>query len=264
MSDALLEVKELHLHYPLKKRHLLDKPSAFKAVNGVSLFVNPGETLGLVGESGCGKSSLGKAILNLQTPTAGEVWFQKTDISKLSNREMRPIRRDLQMIFQDPYESLNSRHTVSSILEEPLIIHSLGDRNQRRKTVSALLDQVGLPQSAANKYPHEFSGGQRQRIGIARAIALQPKLLICDEPVSALDVSVQAQILNLLMDIQQDMGLAMLFISHDLSVVRHMSDRIAVMHQGQIVETGNAEDIYCQPQHDYTRLLLDSIPQIAQ
>ncbi len=264
MADNLLKLVDVQLHYPLKRRHLFAKPGVLRAVDGVSLTIQAGETVGLVGESGCGKSSLGKAILNLYPPTSGEVWFDGRKINGLGNREMRNIRRDLQMIFQDPYESLNSRHTVANILEEPLIIHKLGDAAQRNRTVMQLLDRVGLPQTAANKYPHEFSGGQRQRIGIARAISLKPKLLICDEPVSALDVSVQAQILNLLLEIQQEMKLAMLFISHDLSVVRHMSDRIAVMNKGRIVETGEAEQLYRSPAHSYTQLLLNSVPRFAE
>ena len=205
MTEPLLQVSDLALHfYPA--RRLFHRGPALRAVDGVSFELAAGETLGLVGESGCGKSSLGKALLNLYRPTRGEVRMQGQLISALSERDMRPLRRDMQMIFQDPFESLNARHTVSAILEEPLIIHRVGDRASRQKRVAALLDQVGLPQSALDRYPHEFSGGQRQRIGIARAIALQPKLLICDEAVSALDVSVQAQILNLLMEIQRELG----------------------------------------------------------
>ncbi len=263
MTEPLLKVDNLALHFP-QGRGLFASKSVLKAVDGVSLEIAAGETLGLVGESGCGKSSLGKAILKLYPPTTGSVQFENRDITGLNNREMRPVRRQMQMIFQDPFESLNSRHTVATILEEPLIIHHWGDRPSRQKKVAELLDRVGLPTAAANKYPHEFSGGQRQRIGIARAIALEPKLLICDEPVSALDVSVQAQILNLLVDIQRDMGLAMLFISHDLSVVRHMSDRIAVMYLGQLVEVGPAESIYQSPRHPYTQILLQSVPRIGE
>lgn len=263
MTEPLLRLEELQLYFP-QRRSWLSRPQYLRAVDGVSLDIFPGETLGLVGESGCGKSSLGKAILNLHPPTGGRAWFAGQEMTGLSSAQMRPLRRDLQMIFQDPFESLNSRHTVANILEEPLIIHRLAGASERQRTVAALLDRVGLPRSAANKYPHEFSGGQRQRIGIARAIALKPRLLICDEPVSALDVSVQAQILNLLLEIQQEMGLAMLFISHDLSVVRHMSDRIAVMYLGKLVETGAAEQLYRQPAHPYTQVLLNSVPRIGQ
>ena len=262
MTEPLLQVRDLALHfYPA--RRLFKQGPALRAVDGVSFELGAGETLGLVGESGCGKSSLGKALLNLYRPTGGEVVLNGQRINQLSDRQMRPLRRDMQMIFQDPFESLNARHTVGSILEEPLIIHRIGDRASRQKRVAALLDQVGLPASAIDKYPHEFSGGQRQRIGIARAIALQPKLLICDEAVSALDVSVQAQILNLLMDIQRELGLSMLFISHDISVVRHVSDRIAVMYLGEIVEIGEARALCEQPAHPYTQALLAAVPQLG-
>ncbi|WP_372861373.1 ABC transporter ATP-binding protein [Spongiibacter sp.] len=262
MTEPLLRVSDVKLHFP-QSQGLLRPTLSLRAVDGVSFELHQGETLGLVGESGCGKSSLGKALLNLHPPTAGHIHFGGQQIVGLNHRQMRPLRRDMQMIFQDPFESLNSRHTVASILEEPLIIHRLGDRQWRQQRVQALLDQVGLARSAASKYPHEFSGGQRQRIGIARAIALKPKLLICDEAVSALDVSVQAQILNLLLDIQQELSLAMLFISHDISVVRHMSDRIAVMYLGQIVEIGDARELCTQPAHPYTRALLAAVPQLG-
>ncbi len=262
MTEPLLQVRDLALHfYPA--RRLFRRGPALRAVDGVSFDIAPGETLGLVGESGCGKSSLGKALLNLYRPASGEVRMHGRPISALSDRQMRPLRRDMQMIFQDPFESLNARHTVGAILEEPLIIHREGDRASRQKRVAALLDQVGLPQSAQDKYPHEFSGGQRQRIGIARAIALQPKLLICDEAVSALDVSVQAQILNLLLEIQRELGLSMLFISHDISVVQHVSDRIAVMYLGEIVEIGEAQTVRRHPTHPYTQALLAAVPQLG-
>lgn len=231
-----------------------------KAVDGVSLQVNRGETLGLVGESGCGKSTLGRTILKLYEPTDGRVFFQGQDITDLSSKAMRPLRKDMQIIFQDPLESLNQRHTIGMIIEEPFIIHGLGTREERKRWVEELLEKVGLPKSAVNRYPHEFSGGQRQRIGIARAIALKPKLLICDESVSALDVSVQAQILNLLLKLQQEMSLAIIFISHDLSVVRHVSDRVAVMYFGKIVEQGSVEQIFANPRADYTKTLLAAIP----
>lgn len=264
VTEPLLELKDLSLHFSHKSGLLNRSKQKVRAVDGVSFSIAAGETLGLVGESGCGKSSLGKALLNLHRPSGGEVLFRGQNIAGLSDKAMRPYRRDLQIIFQDPYESLNSRHTVEVILEEPLIIHRIGDSHSRRQRVAALLDMVGLPKSAASKYPHEFSGGQRQRIGIARAIALKPSMLICDEPVSALDVSVQAQILNLLLDIQDELGLAMLFISHDLSVVRHMSDRIAVMYLGKLVELGTAASLYEQPRHPYTQALLASLPKIGE
>ncbi|WP_339674493.1 oligopeptide/dipeptide ABC transporter ATP-binding protein [uncultured Zhongshania sp.] len=264
MSDLILDVQNLQLHFSQRSGIFGRERAVVRAVDNVSFQLRAGETLGLVGESGCGKSSLGKAILNLHRPTNGSVIYQGKDIAGLTDRAMREYRRSLQIIFQDPFESLNSRHTVSAILEEPLLIHGIGDRESRRKRVEALLDMVGLPSSASSKYPHEFSGGQRQRIGIARAIALKPKVLICDEAVSALDVSVQAQILNLLLDIQRELHLSMLFISHDLGVVRHMSDRIAVMYLGQIVEIGDAQAIYQQARHPYTQGLLAAIPKIGR
>jgi oligopeptide/dipeptide ABC transporter ATP-binding protein len=213
-----------------------------------------------VGESGCGKTTLGKAIARLLKPTSGKIIFDGQDITHKSMGELRPMRRDMQMIFQDPAESLNPRHTVRDILEEPFIVQKIGTKEERRKWVLDLLDKVGLPNSAAEKFPFEFSGGQRQRIGIARAIALKPKLIVCDEPVSALDVSVQSQVLNLLLDLQRDMGLSYLFIAHGLSVVKHMSDRVAVMYLGKIVELAPAETLYQSPRHAYTRALLDAIP----
>ncbi|MEY3666703.1 MAG: hypothetical protein RL572_243, partial [Pseudomonadota bacterium] len=218
------------------------------------------ETLGLVGESGCGKSTLGRCIARLYQPTAGEIVFQGTDLARLGRKAMMPFRRDIQMIFQDPMESLNSRHTVGEILEEPFIVHALGDKAFRRQRVSELLELVGLPARSATRYPFEFSGGQRQRIGIARAIALNPKLIICDEPVSALDVSIQSQILNLLIDLQKQFNLSYLFIAHDLAVVKHISDRIAIMYLGRIVESGEGESIYRTARHPYTQSLISAIP----
>ncbi len=256
----LLSVQNLCLYFPKRSGIFLRARSVLKAVDDVSFDIHHGETLGLVGESGCGKSTVAKAILNLHRPTAGTVRFRDTDLATLSNSEMRPLRRNLQIIFQDPFESLNGRHSVGTILEEPLIVHRAGNTAQRRAKVAELLDLVGLSDTAAGKYPHEFSGGQRQRIGIARAMALNPELLICDEAVSALDVSIQAQILNLLLEIQRERNLAMLFISHDLAVVNHVSDRIAVMHAGQLVETGDAETLFSAPQHPYTQRLLASVP----
>lgn len=231
-----------------------------KAVDGVSLKVARGETLGLVGESGCGKSTLGRTIVKLYEPTEGEIYYQGQSITHLSAKQMRPLRKEMQIIFQDPLESLNQRHTVGMIIEEPFVIHKIGTPEERRQWVEELLEKVGLDKGAVNRYPHEFSGGQRQRIGIARAIALKPKLLICDESVSALDVSVQAQILNLLLKLQQEMDLAMIFISHDLSVVRHVSDRVAVMYFGKIVEQGSVQDIFESPKAEYTKTLLAAIP----
>ncbi|CAA0089172.1 Oligopeptide transport ATP-binding protein OppF [Zhongshania aliphaticivorans] len=263
MTDPVLKVENLQLHFTQNRGIFSRHHSTVRAVDDISFQLHAGETLGLVGESGCGKSSLGKALLNLHRPTSGKVIFQGCDIAGLSDRAMRQYRRSLQMIFQDPFESLNNRHTVAAILEEPLLIHKVGDRNSRRHKVATLLDLVGLPSTAASKYPHEFSGGQRQRIGIARAIALNPQVLICDEAVSALDVSVQAQILNLLLEIQNELNLSMLFISHDLGVVRHMSDSIAVMYLGQIVEIGKADQVYHQPRHPYTQGLLAAIPKIG-
>jgi oligopeptide/dipeptide ABC transporter ATP-binding protein len=239
---------------------LLRQTGSVRAVDGVSLDIAPGETLGLVGESGCGKTTLGKAVVRLLKPDSGTIRFGETDISHLSQRALRPLRRDFQMIFQDPAESLDPRMSVRSIIEEPLIIHRIGNRAERIKRVDGLLNRVGLPASAADRYPFEFSGGQRQRIGIARALALNPKLIVCDEPVSALDVSIQSQILNLLVELQKDFGLSYLFIAHDLSVVKHISDRVAVMYLGKIVEVAPAETIYRDPRHAYTKALLSAIP----
>lgn len=256
----LLEVNNLKMHFPVREGLFLRASKFNRAVDGVSLKVAPGETVGLVGESGCGKSTLGRCITRLYQPTAGEIKFQGQDISRMKNREMLPLRRDIQMIFQDPLESLNARHTVGEILEEPLIIHKLGNRQERQKRVAELLNLVGLPARSVTRYPFEFSGGQRQRIGIARAIALKPSLIVCDEPVSALDVSIQSQILNLLVELQQELNLAYLFIAHDLAVVKHISDRIAIMYLGRIVESGPGEAVYREPQHPYTQSLISAIP----
>jgi oligopeptide/dipeptide ABC transporter ATP-binding protein len=259
IPTTLLSVKDLRIHYPVRGGVLLRQTGAVRAVDGVSLDIAPGETLGLVGESGCGKSTLGKAIVRLIKPTSGRIVFDQTDISHMSQRALRPLRRDFQMIFQDPAESLDPRMSVRSIIEEPFVIHGVG-RAERFQLVNGLLDRVGLPAAAAERYSFEFSGGQRQRIGIARALALKPKLIVCDEPVSALDVSVQSQILNLLVELQQDFGLSYLFIAHDLSVVKHVSDRVAVMYLGKIVELAPAEAIYQNPRHAYTKALLSAIP----
>ncbi|MFT6116893.1 MAG: oligopeptide/dipeptide ABC transporter ATP-binding protein [Candidatus Azotimanducaceae bacterium] len=248
------------MHFPVKEGVLLRASKFNKAVDGISLDIAPGETLGLVGESGCGKSTLGRCIARLYKPTTGSIEFCGEDISHLGSKALKPHRRSIQMIFQDPMESLNSRHTVSEIIEEPLIVQGIGDRASRSRRVLELLDIVGLPARSATRYPFEFSGGQRQRIGIARAIALNPKLIICDEPVSALDVSIQSQILNLLVDLQKEFNLSYLFIAHDLAVVKHISDRIAIMYLGKIVETGNSEEIYRNAQHPYTQSLIAAIP----
>ena len=256
----LLTVSNLTMHFAVRGGVIPRQVGAVKAVDGVSLHIGPGETLGLVGESGCGKSTLGKAVVRLLKPTSGSINFNGTDITKMSQRALRPLRRDFQMIFQDPVESLDPRMSVRSIIEEPLLIHKIGSRADRVRMVNELLDRVGLPSSAAERYSFEFSGGQRQRIGIARALALKPKLIVCDEPVSALDVSIQSQILNLLVELQRELGLSYLFIAHDLSVVKHVSDRVAVMYLGKIVELAPSESIYRDPRHAYTKALLSAIP----
>lgn len=257
---SLLTVQNLQQHFPVRGGVLRRSVASCKAVDGVSFSLGEGETLGLVGESGCGKTTLGKAIVRLLKPTSGKIEFDGQDITHASIGALRPMRRHVQMIFQDPAESLNPRHTVRDILEEPFIVQKLGTKDERRKWVLDLLDKVGLSASSTDRFPFEFSGGQRQRIGIARAIALKPKLIICDEPVSALDVSVQSQVLNLLLDLQRDMGLSYLFIAHGLNVVKHMSDRVAVMYLGKIVELAPAEELYHNPRHAYTKALLDAIP----
>jgi len=261
MSGPLLEVRNLRTWFPVRGGVFLSARGQCKAVDDVSLQVWPGETLGLVGESGCGKSTLGKSIVRLVKPTAGQVLFDGTDLAALPMRKMKPFRREIQMIFQDPADSLNARHTVGSMLEEPFVIHGIGDEASRRAKVLDLLRTVGLPPSAVDRFPFEFSGGQRQRIGIARAIALDPKLVICDEPVSALDASIQSQILNLMLELQERLKLSYLFIAHDLAVVKHVSDRIAIMYLGHVVETGDAEEVYRQPRHPYTRALISAIPR---
>ncbi len=260
-QQPLLDVRDLVMHFPLTQGIIFQKKvGAVQAVDGVSLSVNKGETLGLVGESGCGKSTTGRAILQLYKPTAGEVFFNGRDLTKLNGGDMRKMRRHLQMIFQDPYASLNPRMTVGSIVSEPMQIHNLVPKNQRNQRVQELLQTVGLNPYFANRYPHEFSGGQRQRIGIARALAANPDFIVCDEPVSALDVSIQAQIVNLLEDLQNEFGLTYLFIAHDLSVVRHISDRVAVMYLGKIVELADRNALYDDPLHPYTKALLSAVP----
>ncbi|EIS3744383.1 ABC transporter ATP-binding protein [Aeromonas hydrophila] len=256
---TLLSVRDVKQHFQLGGG-LLRKKYHVYAVDGISFDLKQGETLGLVGESGCGKSTLGRTLLKLFEPTAGTITFEGRDITHLPPKEMRSLRQEMQIVFQDPAESLNSRHTVGQILEEPFVIHGKGNAEQRRVWVQELLEKVGLPGSAVDRYPHEFSGGQRQRIGIARAIALKPKLLVCDEAVSALDVSVQSQIVNLLLTLQREMNLAIIFIAHDLSVVKHISDRIAVMYLGRIVELAEAQSLYLAPRHPYTQALISAIP----
>jgi peptide/nickel transport system ATP-binding protein len=260
MAEPLLEVTELIRDFPVRASGLLGGQQVLRAVAGVSFAIGPGETLGIVGESGCGKSTLGRLVLRLLAPTSGTIRFDGRDISALSEPEMRPLRRDLQVVFQDPFSSLNPRLKVRDIIAEPLENAGIG----RRKTtarVGEMLELVGLGADVMGRYPHAFSGGQRQRIGIARALALRPRLLVCDEAVSALDVSVQAQILNLLLDLQRDLGLALLFISHNLAVVRYVSQRIAVMYLGRFVEVADQEDLYERPQHPYTQALIAAVPE---
>lgn len=257
----LLEVKNLVMHFPLTEGIIFQRQvGAVQAVDGVSFHVNRGETLGLVGESGCGKSTTGRAILQLYKPTAGEVIFDGKDLTKLDGGNMRKMRRHLQMVFQDPYASLNPRMTVGNIVSEPMQIHKLVPKNERTERVQDLLQTVGLNPYFANRYPHEFSGGQRQRVGIARALAANPDFIVCDEPVSALDVSIQAQVVNLLEELQDKLGLTYLFIAHDLSVVRHISDRVAVMYLGKLVETADRNALYDDPLHPYTKALLSAVP----
>lgn len=262
MSEPLLQVRELVKHFPITQGVVFQKQiGAVQAVDGVSFDLMRGETLGLVGETGCGKSTTARMIARLMDPTSGEMIFEGQDLAALKGSSLKQARRDIQMVFQDPYSSLNPRKRVGSIIEEPLRIHGLlKEGDARRRRVQELMDRVGLNPEHYNRFPHEFSGGQRQRIGVARAIALEPKLLIADEPVSALDVSIQAQILNLLRDLQRDMGLTMMFIAHDLSVVRHMCDRVAVMYLGKIAELAPNEALYAEPQHPYTEALLAAVP----
>lgn len=257
----MLRVEDLKVHFPVRQGVLGRVTGAIKAVDGVSFNVRRGETLSLVGESGCGKSTTALTILRMNSATSGRIMFGGQDITSLSSQRMRPIRRRLQMIFQDPFGSLDPRMTIAQIIGEPLVVHGLArDRGIYKRRVAELLDVVGLLPAMADRYPHEFSGGQRQRVGIARALALEPELVICDEPVSALDVSIQSQILNLLVDLQDRLGLTYLFIAHDLSVVRHISDRIAVMYLGKIVEIGRAESVFRNPRHPYTQALLRAVP----
>ena len=259
--SALLEVRDLVKRFPVKRGLFVERTVDWvDAVAGVSFDIGAGETLGLVGESGSGKSTTGFCILQLMRPTSGSVRFEGRELTELSGEELRRVRRDAQIVFQDPYSALDPRMTVGNIVAEPLVVHGVGTRRDRRTRVRELLDVVGFDPAYVNRYPHEFSGGQRQRIGIARALALSPRLIVCDEPVSALDVSIQAQIINLLKDLQAEFGLAYLFIAHDLAVVRSVSDRIAVMHRGRIVETGAASEVYERPKDAYTKALLASVP----
>jgi len=256
----LLEVNDLKMHFPIHGGVTARVVGSVKAVDGISLKINKGETLGIVGESGCGKSTLGKAIVRLTNPTEGSIRVNGIDITHLSQRELRPLRKQFQMMFQDPAESLNPRMSVGEIITEPMVIQKIGTPIARRERAIELLERVGLAASAVDKFSFEFSGGQRQRIGIARAIALQPELLVLDEPVSALDVSVQSQVLNLLMELQEEMGIAYMFIAHDLAVVKHISDNVAVMYLGKVVEIADADIIYKNPKHAYTKALISAIP----
>ncbi|MEJ7892044.1 MAG: dipeptide ABC transporter ATP-binding protein [Solirubrobacteraceae bacterium] len=260
--EPLIEVRDLVKHFPIKKGFLISRQvAAVQAVDGVSFDVNRGETLGIVGESGCGKSTTARLLLRLLDPTSGSIRFEGREIAGMKAGEIKPLRREMQMIFQDPYSSLNPRRTVGAIISEPFVIHGMHtEGDTRRKAVREIMDIVGLNPEHYNRYPHEFSGGQRQRIGVARALALKPKVIIADEPVSALDVSIQAQILNLLRDLQRELGLTLVFIAHDLSVVKHMCDRIAVMYLGKVVELASSDELYGHPRHPYTGALMSAVP----
>ena len=264
-KPALVSVRGLSMHFPIFKGLFRRQVGVVKAVDGVSFDIEEGETLGVVGESGCGKSTTGRAILRLYTPTAGEIRLGEHDLTKLEGDDLRALRPQMQMIFQDPQACLNPRMTVGSIIAEPLVEHRTEmDRKAREAKVRELLDAVGMNPDFANRYPHEFSGGQRQRIGIARALALDPKFIVCDEPIAALDVSIQAQVVNLLEDLQSKLGLTYLFISHDLSMVRHIADRVAVMYLGKVVELAPRDEIYGDPLHPYTQALLSAVPTVEQ
>jgi oligopeptide transport system ATP-binding protein len=259
--EALVKVSNLKKHFPITSGILVQREvGAVKAVDGVTFTVFKGETLGLVGESGCGKSTTGRTVLQLYRPTSGTVEFEGTELTKLNGEDLRKMRRRMQMIFQDPYASLNPRMTVGRIISEPLKVHNVGNAKEQMERVQYLLEKVNLNPYFVNRYPHEFSGGQRQRIGIARALALNPSFIVCDEPISALDVSIQAQVVNLLQDLQTEFGLTYLFIAHDLSMVRHICDRVAVMYLGQIVEVAPSDELYNNPLHPYTQALLSAVP----
>ncbi|MGE6489333.1 ABC transporter ATP-binding protein [Paenisporosarcina sp. NPDC076898] len=260
MTEPLLKVEGLKKYFPIRKGILSRVSGHVKAVDDVSFYVNKGETLGIVGESGCGKSTTGRMLMRLLEPSEGKVVFDGKELTSISNDDMRKARREIQMVFQDPYASLNPRHTIEKILEEPLIVHGIGDAKTRKKKVHDFLEIVGLSSYHAKRYPHQFSGGQRQRIGIARALMTNPKLIIADEPVSALDVSIQAQVLNLMQDLQKELNLTYIFIAHDLGVVRHISDRVGVMYLGKMVELAESELLYDKPLHPYTQALLSAVP----
>lgn len=261
MSEVLLKIENLVKHFPITGGILGRQVASVKSVSDVSFEIKKGETLGLVGESGCGKSTLAKCIVRLENPTSGRIHFRNQDITHIQGEELRKIRRKIQMIFQDPFSSLNPRMTIGSILEEPLIIHNIfSSAKDRKDRIHQLCELVGIRKDSLNRYPHEFSGGQRQRVGIARALAVEPELILCDEPVSALDVSIQAQVINLLMELQQKLGITYIFIAHDLKVVEHVSTRVAVMYLGKIVEMAEADELYLNPQHPYTKALMSAIP----
>ena len=261
MSDVILEVRDLVKHFPVGGGFFGGKPAVVKAVDGVSFSIRRGETLGLVGESGCGKTTTGRCILQLEKPTSGQIIFEGQELTAFSEKELRKVRRRMQVIFQDPYSSLNPRMTVGQMIAEPLAVHAIvPERWARKARVTQLLSHAGLLPAMADRYPHELSGGQRQRVGVARALAMEPSLIICDEPVSALDVSIQAQIINLLEELQAEFGLTYLFVAHDLSVVRHISDRVAVMYLGKIAEITDRKSLYESPQHPYTKALLSAVP----
>jgi oligopeptide transport system ATP-binding protein len=260
-NNHIVRVEDLKVHFPIQRGMLISRQvGAVKAVDGVSLFIKEGETLGLVGESGCGKSTTGRAILQLIKPTSGKIFFEDTELTSLNAEQMRGMRPKMQMIFQDPYASLNPRHTVVNIVGEPLVVHGVAKKQELRDRVVELLEVVGLKSVHLNRFPHEFSGGQRQRIGIARALALNPRFIVCDEPISALDVSIQAQVVNLLEDLQRDLHLTYLFIAHDLSMVKHISHRVAVMYLGKIIELTERNVLFKEPLHPYTQALISAVP----